>query len=69
MGVVGVASGSSPSAYIRGLIREIDQGDPNGSLSDFQIIRFPNRQLDVENSSIWVPRFVNSNNVEGLPLR
>ena len=35
MGVV-VASGSSPSAYIRGLIRRIDRGDPNdkkGSLS------------------------------------
>ena len=31
MGVVVVASGSSPSAYIRGLIRRIDRGDPNGS--------------------------------------
>ena len=30
MGVVVVASGSSPSAYIRGLIRRIDRGDPNG---------------------------------------
>ena len=29
MGVVVVASGSSPSAYIRGLIRRIDRGDPN----------------------------------------
>ena len=28
-GVVVVASGSSPSAYIRGLIRRIDRGDPN----------------------------------------
>ena len=32
MGVVVVASGSSPSAYIRGLIRRIDRGDPNGFL-------------------------------------
>ena len=29
MGVVVVASGSSPSVYIRGLIRRIDRGDPN----------------------------------------
>ena len=29
MEVVVVASGSSPSAYIRGLIRRIDRGDPN----------------------------------------
>ena len=29
MGVVVVASGSSPSAYIRGLILRIDRGDPN----------------------------------------
>ena len=29
MGVVVVASGSSPSAYIRGLIRRIDRDDPN----------------------------------------
>ena len=29
MGVVVVASGSSSSAYIRGLIRRIDRGDPN----------------------------------------
>ena len=28
MGIV-VASGSSPSAYIRGFIRRIDRGDPN----------------------------------------
>ena len=28
-GVVVVASGSSPSAYIRGLIHRIDRGDPN----------------------------------------
>ena len=32
MGVVVVASGSSPSAYIRGLIRRIDRGDPNARL-------------------------------------
>ena len=31
MGVVVVASGSSPSAYILGLIRRIDRGDPNES--------------------------------------
>ena len=31
MGVVVVASGSSPSAYIQGLIRRIDRGDPNVS--------------------------------------
>ena len=30
IGVVVVASGSSPSAYIRDLIRSIDRGDPNG---------------------------------------
>ena len=32
MGVVVVTSGSSPSAYIRGLIRRIDRGDPNAIL-------------------------------------
>ena len=32
MGVVVVASGSSPSAYIRGLIRRIDRGDPNARM-------------------------------------
>ena len=31
MGVVVVASGSSPSGYIRGLIRRIDRGDPNAT--------------------------------------
>ena len=31
MGVVVVAFGSSPSAYIRGLIRRIDRGVPNVS--------------------------------------
>ena len=30
--VVVVASGSSPSAYIRGLIRRVDRGDPNAEL-------------------------------------
>ena len=34
IGVVVVASGSSPSVYIRGLIRRIDRGDPNDDLRD-----------------------------------
>ena len=33
-GDVVVASGSSPSAYIRGLIRRIDRGDPNEFADD-----------------------------------
>ena len=42
MGVVVVASGSSPSAYIRGLIRRIDRGDPNGTYGTRNVI--PARQ-------------------------
>ena len=34
MGHVVVASGSSPSAYIQGLHRKIDRGDPNASVDD-----------------------------------
>ena len=38
MGVVVVAYGSSPSTYIRGLIRRIDRGDPNADLSSLGIL-------------------------------
>ena len=33
MAVVVVASGSGPSAYVRGLIRRIDRGDPNDAVA------------------------------------
>ena len=39
MGVVVVASGSSPSAYIRGLIRRIDRGDPNDPMTSHLVYR------------------------------
>ena len=48
MGVVVVASGRSPSAYIRGLIRRIEIGDPNVEMTTFNTGSFYN-----ENSGLF----------------
>ena len=45
MGVAVVASGSSPSAYIRGLIRRIDRGDPNVCLLPDVILEIQEKLL------------------------
>ena len=62
MGVVVVASGSSPSAYIRGLIRRIDRGDPNGIFVNFSPT---GGQLPVTD---WTePEFLHKSNTHAFP--
>ena len=52
MGVVLVFSGSSPSAYIRNLIRRIDLGVPNGSCAETNM--YAKNVYSYHSAHIWL---------------